>query len=121
MKIFISHSTDFDYKNDLYLPLRNSSLNKKYNFFLPHEKKLTNIKEMIQNSDLIIAEASYPFAGQGIELNWAYEARIPIICFYKISAKISSYLKRVTEKFIEYEDSDDFLQKLNILLIELQQ
>ena len=120
MKIFISHSTGFDYKNKLYLPLRNSSLNKGYDFFLPHEKELLNTREIIQNSDLVIAEASYPSTGQGIELVWAYEARIPIICVYKITAKISDSLKTVTDEFIEYENADDLLRKLSIALIKLK-
>ena len=115
MKIFISHSTTFDYKNELYLPLRNFFLNKKYDFYLPHEKKLTDIKDLILKSDLVVAEVSYPFAGQGIELAWAYEAKIPIISFHKAPVKISNYLKLVTEKFVEYEDIKDFLQKLDII------
>jgi len=33
MKIFVAHSSNFDFKNELYLPLRNSSLNNKHIFF----------------------------------------------------------------------------------------
>ena len=120
MKIFISHSTDFDYKNKLYLPLRDSFLNNKYDFILPQEKEFPNIKEIIQNSDLIIAEVSYPSTGQGIELIWAYEAKIPIICVYKITTKISNSLKKVAGEFIEYENTEDLLRKLSIALVRLK-
>jgi hypothetical protein len=120
MKIFVSHSSDFDYKNELYLPLRNSFLNKKYDFYLPYEKDPVNTKEIIQKSDLMIAEASYPSSGQGIEFVWAYEAKIPIICIYRISSKISDSLKNAADEFIEYENTDDLLRKLSIALVRLK-
>lgn len=34
MKIFVAHSSNFDFKNELYLPLRNSDLNNKHKIFL---------------------------------------------------------------------------------------
>jgi hypothetical protein len=118
MKIFVSHSTDFDYKNDLYIPIKKSTVNKKYKFFLPHEKKSIDIKSAIQNSDLVIAEISYPSTGQGIELIWAYEQNIPILSFYKISSKVPDSLKKISDKLIEYESMNDFLKKLEIILLK---
>jgi len=88
---------------------------------LPHEKQFLNIKSVIEESDLVIVEATYPSTGQGIELVWAYEAKIPIICVYKITTKISDSLRIVTDKFTEYENTEDLLRKLAIILIKFKE
>ncbi|PIP74894.1 MAG: hypothetical protein CO028_02535 [Candidatus Levybacteria bacterium CG_4_9_14_0_2_um_filter_35_21] len=88
---------------------------------MPHEKQFLNIKSVIEESDLVIVEATYPSTGQGIELVWAYEAKIPIICVYKITTKISDSLRIVTDKFTEYENTEDLLRKLAIILIKFKE
>ena len=91
MKIYISHSTNFDFKKDLYQPLKDSNLSK--NFIFPHEKSLKQnpLKKLFSTKkcDLIIAEISLPSTGQGIELGWANMYKIPIICFHKKGSKYS--------------------------------
>ena len=117
MKIFVAHSSNFDFKNELYIPLRKSELNKKHIIFLPQENgKETIPKEMIKNTDVIIAEVSYASTGQGIELGWADIFKIPIICIYKEGSKYSSSLNKLTNKFIVYKDSDDLIKKLSSFL-----
>jgi len=37
MKIYLAHSTSFDFKNEFYKPLENSQLNLKHDFILPHK------------------------------------------------------------------------------------
>ena len=114
MKIFVAHSSNFDFKNELYSPLRNSELNKTHEIFLPQEKSDIGpiTKDIIKNSDLIIAEISFPSTGQGIELGWANIYGIPIICIYKNDAKTSRSLKKITDQFISYDNSNDMIEKL---------
>ena len=38
MNIYISHSREFNFKNEWYNPLRKSDFNKEHNLILPHEK-----------------------------------------------------------------------------------
>jgi len=84
MKIHVVHSKSHDFKNELYKPLRNSELNKEHQIFLPHEtEELIKTKELIKQADVIIAEASFPATGLGIELGWADAFDRPIICLYK--------------------------------------
>ena len=87
-------------------------------FFLPHEDKALNTKEIISNSDLVIAEVSLPATGQGIELGWADYAKIPILCIYEKGTKISSSLKFITNNFIEYEDTNDMINKIRNFITE---
>lgn len=91
MKIYISHSTQYDYINKIYKPIKDSNLSQENIFFLPHEdkNKIPNTKDIILDYDLVIAEVSLPSTGQGIELGWANYAKIPILCMHEKRAKAS--------------------------------
>lgn len=113
MRIFVSHSNSYDFVNNLYKPLRSSQLNKDHEIFLPHENnKSVETKDVIRNSDFVVAEVSFPSTGQGIELGWANLLNIPIVCMYKNNARFSGSLKYITETFISYKDTEDMLRKL---------
>jgi nucleoside 2-deoxyribosyltransferase len=113
MKIFVSHSRDFNYKDELHRPIRESVLNNKYEFFLPHEaENFVNTEKIIKNSDLILAEVSFPSTGEGIEIGWANTLNIPILCIYKEGAKISGSLKYITKNFIIYKNSIDLIKQI---------
>ncbi|MBI2663030.1 hypothetical protein HYX15_00680 [Candidatus Woesearchaeota archaeon] len=117
--IYIIHSRDFDFKNELYSTIRKSQLNKQYNFVLPHEKsdKLFDSKELFKSGcDIVIVESSYPKIGVGIEVGWADAYNIPIIAIYKKGFKISSSIKFISEAVIEYNSSDDMVSKLRKVL-----
>lgn len=121
MKIYIAHSSGFDYKNELYAPLRESELNENHEIFLPHETdEFINTHEIIQNANLVVAEVSYPSTGEGIELGWAQDANVKIICIYKRGHKVSSSLREVSDTFVEYEDSKDMIRKLTSTLGTVQ-
>lgn len=115
MKIYLTHSTSFDYKNELYIPIRESDLNNQHEIVLPHEKsdKPFDSKKYFDECNLVIAEVSYPSTGQGIELGWANIKNIPIICFYKTGTKPSGSIKAVSNKIIEYIDKNDLIKKLS--------
>lgn len=113
MKIFISHASQYDYVNKIYEPIKQSEMYKNNEIILPHdENKLLNTKEIIKNCNLMIAEVSLPSTGQGIELAWADLFEIPVLCIYKKGEKISSALKFITNDFIEYDNSDDMINKI---------
>lgn len=116
MTIYFSHSKKFDYKKELYEPLRNSELAKHHRFIFPHDESDNpyGTKELFQNKncDLVIAEVSFPATGQGIELGWADMLKIPIICIYKKDAKIADSLHVVCNMFMEYKNSDNMIEEL---------
>lgn len=113
MKIFVSHSREFDYINEMYKPLRQATFFKDQELILPHETEhFLETKPIIQDANLILAEISFPSAGQGIELGWANDAGIPIVCFYKEGSKISHSLHAVSTVFLAYTSSEDMVQKL---------
>lgn len=121
MKLYLTHSSGYDYKNELYEPLK-KSLSKEYDIFFPHDEHVDGVKskDIIPTSYAILAEVSYPSTGQGIELGWADANNIPIICFYKSGVKISSALRFVSNRLVEYETEDDMIEKLNAEIESLQ-
>lgn len=114
MNIYISHSSAYDYENELYKPIKESELAQAHHFFLPHEPENldTDAKAELQQTDVLVAESSLPSTGKGIELAQAEAAGVPIVCFYKTGSKPSSSLRFVTDELVEYVDIADFLAKL---------
>lgn len=120
--IYIGHSRGFDYEKELYEPVRQLQLGSDVQIILPHENGATgaSTKELFQNGcDLFIAEVSYPATGLGIELGYADMLHVPIVCLSKSGLKISGSLKRLTNRFVEYVDSEDLKEKLMLEIKEL--
>jgi hypothetical protein len=112
MKIYVCHSTNFDYESELYAPLR-KILGDKHELLLPHDAKDgEHSKNSIKSSDLVLAEVSYPSTGQGIELGWADAFQIPIICMHASSSAPSGALRHITCKIVSYNDKNDMMQKV---------
>ena len=110
-KVYISHATSFDFKEELYKPLKKL---KGFELILPHEKSgiPEPSKAVIKTCSAMIAEISTPSHGVGIEIGWADSFGIPIIFIFKKNSKISACLRPISSKFIEYENIKDILPKL---------
>ena len=121
MKIYLAHARGYDFINELYNPIKNSDLGKKYEFVFPHSETQDQFdsKNFFKTDcKLVVAEDSYPKIGLGIELGWANLLNIPIICVYKKGQEISGSLKVISNNFIEYENSDDLVDRLKIEVIK---
>jgi hypothetical protein len=114
MNIYVGHSTDFDFQNELYAPIRQSKLNEQYQFKLPHEKsnKLFDSKNYLKECGLFIAEVTKKSTGLGIEMGWADLLNVPIVCIYKKGEKISKSLQVLTNVFIQYESNEELIKEL---------
>jgi len=117
MKLYVARSSSFDYQTELYAPLKRS-LAQNHEILFPHDAQNVSIKsrDIIAQSDVVLAEVSYPPTGQGIELGWADANDVPIICFYKAGARISSSLQFVSELMIEYVSPEDMIEQLESYL-----
>ena len=90
MRLYVGHSKDYDFKNSLYRPIRESLLNKAHTILLPHEHQDApfNSPELMKTIDLFIAEVSLPSIGLGIELGWADRDKIPIAAVFRTGLKM---------------------------------
>jgi hypothetical protein len=114
MKIYLSHSANFDYLNELYWPLR-ETIAQTHDIYFPHSEKnaATKTDNIVAKSDVVLAEVSRPSTGQGIELGWADRAGVPIACFYREGSKLSGSLKFVSDTFISYQTMEEMTDKLS--------
>ena len=120
MKIYIAHSRNIDFINELYKPIKNSVELSNCEFILPHERKQENNNNRIfyKNLDMIIAEVSKPSTGLVIELGWANVDNVKIYCIYKKGFKYSSSLKTVSNKFYEYSNKTELIKVIKNIISE---
>jgi len=118
MKIYVGHSSSFDYKKDLYQPIKNSELNTKHEIILPHEHSIapTNTQEKLKTMNLFIAEVSHPSTGLGIELGWANSINLPIIAIHKTDRTVSSSIATITKQIHEYANEHQLISKLTEII-----
>ncbi|MEN9390677.1 MAG: hypothetical protein RLZZ283_777 [Candidatus Parcubacteria bacterium] len=113
MKIFVAHSSNFDFNKKLYEPLRASALNTAHTFIFPHSQGDEYVtREVIKSCDALIAEVSLPSTGMGIELGWADAFKVPILCIHESGAKFSSSVLHVAKEVIAYDGSHDMVRKI---------
>ena len=113
MKVYIGHSREFDYKKELYDPIISSNIFQNEDVIFPHlTDKSFDSSKMIEESDLFIAEVSYPSLGLGIEIGRAETKNKKILCIYKESVKMPSSLKYINSDNFCYENEDDMINKL---------
>lgn len=117
MKIYIAHSSDIDYENEIYGPLKSSDFSG-HTIILPHEGEVNfqNVRDRYKDIDAVIAECSKPSTGMGVELGWFFDDGKPIFCFYKKGAKPSSALEAIAREIIEYSDSEDYVKKVREII-----
>jgi nucleoside 2-deoxyribosyltransferase len=116
MKIYICHSKSYDYKNELYIPIRASSLNTDHKIILPHEADQTDegfsTRDVIKTCDLVVAEVSFAATGLGIELGWADAFGRPIICIYRAGSTVPGSISFLTSNVIEYSNHADMISRI---------
>ena len=70
--------------------------------------------ELVSTSDLVIAEASVPSTGQGIEIQEACRRNVPLIVLAKAGSKVSGLVlgTPVLREVIHYDDLEQLQQAL---------
>lgn len=121
MKIYLAHSSAFNFKSKLYEPLRDSSLNQVHELLFPQEGPFEEIsRDMIKTADALIAEVSMPSLGVGIEMGWADTFSLPVIAISEKGSRVSFSIDNVVTEQIEYENQNDMLRQLETVLTKLQ-
>lgn len=124
MKIYVGHSSDSSFREELYSPLRESELTERHDLVFPHEDsdELFDSKEFLETeADLFLAEVSEASTGLGIELGWAEQFKVPILCIYKKGSNPSGSLNAVTDNIKEYRGSEALIGVVKEAIRELDQ
>lgn len=114
MQIYLAHSTHYDYRKELYEPIKNSALNDahKFIYLFDLEEFPASTKELIKTSELVVAEVSYSGIGLGIELGWADVFGKRIVCVHKPAQLASKFLGALTKEIYEYQNSEELISTL---------
>lgn len=120
-KIYLAHSSKYDFQSELYQPIKQSALMDDYDFvfLLDTPDFLPNTKELIKSYDAVVAEIGYPTTGAGIEIGWADAFGIPLIFIHKDDFKPAAYYYDMGENIISYVSSGDMIEKLQQVLKHL--
>lgn len=123
MKIYLSHSSSFDYQQELYLPLQTGLFLEKYKLIYPHQESAAPYptQALFKSSECaaVLAEVSHPSTGQGIELAWAQALCIPIFCFHREGSSPSGALNALDLKSTSYQQIEGIIEKIKIFVLEL--
>jgi hypothetical protein len=122
MKIYVGHSTDMEFREVLYQPLKNSRIAEEHELVLPHDSKefFDSKRFLSEECNLFIAEVSDDSTGLGIELGWAEEFEVPIVCVFGEGSKPSSALQTVTENVREYGDREELVKIVEEVIKEIE-
>lgn len=115
MKILVAHASNYDYRTELYEPLKHSVLAQEHTIIFPHDAENLEIEtnSHIPDAGLLIAEVSHASTGAGIEIGLAQAAGIPTIFLLKAGiTPSSSALKFIKGTLIEYADASDLVAKV---------
>lgn len=113
MDIYIGHPSSINYKENLYRPIKQSSLAQEHDVVLPHEDSEDpfNSKDFLENKcDLMIAEVSKPSTGLGIELGWADLFDVSVLAVYSYNCEFSSSVPVVVDAVEEYRSEEDLIK-----------
>ena len=123
MKIFVSHSSAFNFKKELYEPLQRAFLdNPSVNLNLPHSESLqpSRTQKSIGQADLLVAEVSFPSTGSGIEIGWANSKKIPVLAVHKTDHQPSSSVALSADKVTEYCSDNELIYKIKEFIDEME-
>lgn len=114
MKILVAHASNYDYRTELYEPLKQSALAQEHTFVFPHDEENAEIEtnSVIPEAGLLIAEVSHPSTGAGIEIGLAQAAGVPTIFLCRAGTAPSSALKFIKGTLVEYTDATDLVAKV---------
>ncbi len=113
MQIYVTHSRDMNYREELYAPIQASAFSHTHRFIFPHEHSDApyDSRALIleRRIDLVLAEVSLKSTAQGVEIGWADARGIPIAFLYKADAKPSNSLKKVSSLWVPYGNSAELI------------
>ena len=119
IKVYIMHSEKIDYKEEIYKPLLNIGLMDDYFLILPMSEKFksTYIKELINDSDIVICDLTKFNFLSNFELKTAQKLNKVIYYFKNNNDKSRNKYKDINIDM--YQDKEELSNKVKDLLDSL--
>lgn len=123
MRIYVGHSSSMDFEEKIYKPIRDSELNKRHEVVLPHEDsdELFDSRSFFEEGcDLFVAEVSQASTGLGIEMGWADQLDVEILCVHSEEVEPSGSIRAVTDNVRTYSDRDELVEVIESFVEKLR-
>ena len=119
IKVYVMHSEKKDYKTEIYKPLLELGLMKEYFLILPLSEKFkgTYIKELINDSDVVVCDLTNFNFFANLELKTAKKLNKSI--FYFIKSDDKNIKKYKDNKLNVYNTKEEYASKVKNLLDSL--
>lgn len=111
MKVYVGHQNVTN--ESLHNLILNSEVLKKHQFIFG--ENVADEKDWLKKCEVMIADVSYPTIPLGIEMGWADNYKINIVCVCVKGTAISSHLTRMCKEFLIYTEIEDLVEKLEWL------
>ena len=112
MKIYVGHSTSYNFREELYAPIQDSVLVREHTVVLPHvdsDEQFSSKEFFANDCELFIAEVSYASTGLGIEIGWADTQGVPILFVHAAGSKPSGALSAVEGEVVTYASAEELI------------
>lgn len=119
IKVYVMHSEKIDYKECIYKPLLEKGLMDNYFLILPLSEKFkgTYMKELFQDSDVIICDLTKFNLFANLELKTALKSKKDIYYFINCEDKSKNKYKNINLNV--YQNKEDFANLVEQLLDSL--
>ena len=112
-KIYIAHQSFAPFTQKI---LESWDLEKLYGFNITYSvesnEDLDGLKELIRKSDVVVTDLTNPTVKMGIEMALAEVFGIPICSFCLSGTAVPTYLKRMSNQFVEYAEEGQIEEEL---------
>lgn len=114
MMIYFGHSSKTEYQEDFYRPFKGSQLSEEHELVFPHDSdEFFQSKSFLRDEcDLVVAEVSRASTGLGIELGWAENFDVPVICLHREDSDPSTSLSTVSSNIENYSSVEEMVEKV---------
>ena len=121
LNVYFSHSNKFDYTNLLYKKVLSSPICLTQNIILPmsNENKTKYIKDLINQSDIIIVELSNPTFWHKLELKWIIKANKPTL-YLSSNNEIPKKYRKLVSNLTLTDDNNSYINLIENFIKEHQ-
>lgn len=111
LNIYFIHSNKFNYEEQIYKKILNSTLCVTQNIILPYSNNNKNkyAKDLINNADLIIVDLYSPSFGLSLELKWLLKTTNKKILYLSQDNKIPDKYKKIIDNITIHNETNTYI------------
>lgn len=120
LNIYFIHSNKFNYEEQIYKKVLNSSICVTQNIILPYSEtnKTKYAKDLINKADLIIVDLYAPSFGLTLELKWLSKIKNKKILILSQDNKIPKKYQKIIDKITIHDENTSYIKVIENFISE---